>query len=110
MRQVLEAFTAKLRNERERWYTDNQNVTRIIVTGSKNTSLQQEALAIFSTSVANSIRIEPEWFPREENKLADYMSRIVDYDDWSLDHTIFKQLDNSWVLHTINRFASHYNA
>ena len=92
MRQVLEAFTAKLRNERERWYTDNQNVTRIIVTGSKNTSLQQEALAIFSASVANSIRIEPEWIPREENKLADYMSRIVDYDDWI---TLFS---SSWTI------------
>ena len=60
VRQVLEAFAVKLRNERVRWYTDNQNVTRIIVTGSKNPSLQQEALAIFSTSVANSISIEPE--------------------------------------------------
>ena len=112
VRQVLEAFAAKLRNERVRWYTDNQNVARIIVTGtsgSKNPSLQQEALAIFSTSVANSIRIEPEWIPREENKLADYVSRIVDCDDWSLDYTIFKQLDNRWGLHTINRFASHYN-
>ena len=109
MRQVLEAFAAKLRNERVCWYTDNQNVARIIVTGSKNPSLQQEALAIFSTSVANSIRIEPEWIPCEENKLADYVSRIVDYDDWSLDYTIFKQLDNRWGPHTIDRFASHYN-
>ena len=94
VRKVLEAFAAKLRNERVRWYTDNQNVARIIVTGSKNPSLQQEAPAIFSTSVANSIRIEPEWIPREENELADYVSRIVDYDDWSLDYTIFKQSDN----------------
>ena len=73
--QVLKAFAAKLRNERVRWYTDSQNAARIIVTGRKNPSLQQEALAILSTSVANSIRIEPEWIPREENKLADYVSR-----------------------------------
>ena len=52
---------------------------------SKNPNLQQEALAIFSTSVANNIRIEPEWISREENQIADYVSRIVDYDDWSLD-------------------------
>ena len=107
---ILEAFAAKLRNERVRWYTDNQNVARIIVTGSKNPSLQQETLAIFSKSVANSIRIEPEWIPCAENKLADYVSRIVNYDDWSLDYTIFKQLDNRWGPHTIDRFASHYNA
>ena len=67
VRQVLEAFAAKLRNERVRWYTDNQNISRIITIGSKNPNLQQEVLAIFSTSVANNIRIEPEWIPREEN-------------------------------------------
>ena len=38
------------------------------------------------------------------------MSRIVDYDDCSLDCAIFKQLDSRWGPHTIDRFASHYNA
>ena len=109
VRQVLEAFASKLRNERVRWFTDNQNVTRIIATGSKKPDLQAEALAIFSTSVANNIRIEPEWIPREENELADYLSRIVDHDDWSLDGAIFQQLDHRWGPHTIDRFATHYN-
>ena len=109
VRQVLEAFAPKLRNERVRWFMDNQNVTRIIATGSKKPDLQAETLAIFSTAVANNIRIEPEWIPREENELADYLSRIMDYDDWSLDGAIFQQLDHRWGPHTIDRFASHYN-
>ena len=93
---MLEVFASKLRNERVRSFTDNQNVTRIITRGSKKPNLQSEALAIFLISVANNIRIKPEWIPREENKLADYLSRIVDYDYWSLDGATFQQLNHRW--------------
>ena len=60
VRSVLEALVTKLRNQRVRWLTDNQNVCRIILTGSKKLQLQMEATAIFSTTIANSITIEPE--------------------------------------------------
>ena len=66
-------------------------------------------MAIFSTTIANSITIEPEWIPRARNEMADYLSRIVDYDDWSLDHMIFELVGNEWGPHTVDRFASHYN-
>ena len=33
--------------------------------------------------------IEPEWVPREENQLADYLSRVVDYDDWGINKDVF---------------------
>ena len=39
--------------------------------------LQQEALAIFETSVGARIRQEPEWIPRADNEIADYISRIT---------------------------------
>ena len=100
VRSVLEALVTKLRNQRVRWLTDNQNVCRIILTGSKKPQLQMEAMAIFSTTIANSITIEPEWIPRAQNEMADYLSRIVDYDDWSLDHTIFELIDYKWGPHT----------
>jgi len=35
-------------------------------------------------TVKARISLEPEWIPREENKITDYISRIVDYDDWAL--------------------------
>ena len=66
-------------------------------------------LAIFSISLSQHIHIEPEWIPREDNEVADYLSRIVDYDDWSLSHNTFRDLDAIWGLHTVDRFASHYN-
>jgi len=71
----------------------NQNVIRILTVGSKKADLQEQALAIFSISLTHCIHIEPEWIPRKENEVADYLSRIVDYDDWSLDHNTFMELD-----------------
>ena len=106
---VLESFQTKLRNERVRWFTDNQNVVRIVQHGSSKPALQAEALGIFSLCVNNYIRIEPEWIPREQNELADYYSRLVDYDDWMLNPVVFAWLDNLWGPHTIDRFANSWN-
>ena len=75
------ALIGKLQNERVRWFTDSQNVARILTVGSRKPNLQAEALAIFAMALANHVRIEPEWIPRDNNQKADYISRIVDYDD-----------------------------
>ena len=42
--------------------------------------------------------------------MADYISRIVDHDDWSLDPIMFKALDELWGPHTVDRFATHYHS
>ena len=44
MRLVLESFKEKLTNERIRWFTDNQNVVRIVQYGSPKPLLQAETL------------------------------------------------------------------
>ena len=53
--------------------------------------------------------MEPEWIPRAENEIADYISRIVDYDDWSLNPIVFNELDRQWGPHTVDRFANGCN-
>jgi len=99
---VLQSFQGKLGNERVCWFTDNQNVVRIVQHGSPKTSLQAEALEIFSVCVDNKIRLEPEWIPREQNELADYYSRIIDYDDYMLNPSIFAWLDGLWGPHSVD--------
>jgi len=76
-------------------------VVRIVLCGSKKTILQQEALAIFEASVGARIWSEPEWIPREENEVADYITRITDYDDRSLNPMIFNEVDKVWGPHTV---------
>ena len=110
VRLVLESLVSKLENERVHWFTDNQNVARILSVGSKTAALQKEVFAIFSFSIANKIRIEPEWIPREENQQADYLSHLVDYDDWQIHPRNFAELDYEWGPHSIDRFASFCNA
>ena len=107
---VLHAIANKLVNMRVHWFTDNQNVVRILQVGSAKPHLQSEAVDVFKQCIANNIRLEPEWIPREENQMADYISRIMDYDDWSLDPFMFKALDDLWGPHTVDRFARHYNS
>ena len=53
--------------------------------------------------------MEPEWVPREDNQVADYISRVVDYDDWMLNPVMFSELDTLWGPHTVDRFADSFN-
>ena len=73
-----------------KWHKDNQNVARIIDVGSRKSGLQSEAKRIFEICVHHGISIEPEWVPRSSNEQADYLSRIVDFDDWSVSPHIFR--------------------
>ena len=107
---VLHSMTIKLRNSQVRWFTDNQNVAHILRVGSRQQHLQKIAMEVFSLAIQNHILIEPEWIPRELNKKADCLSRIIDYDDWMLNPVVFEQLDSLWGPHTIDRFATNSNA
>ena len=100
---MLEAIANRLRNCRVRWFTDNRNVARLLLVGSRKEHLQLEVLKVFSLCVSHGIHLEPEWIPRKENELADYISRIVDSDDWQLEPILFAWLDNVWGPHTVDR-------
>ena len=109
LRAVRMVLESKLKHERVHWFTDNQNVVRIVQFGCGKSNLQGEALGIFSVCVQGNIRLEPEWIPREKNELADYYSRMVDHDDWMLNPSIFTWLDAIWGPHTIDRFTNAMN-
>ena len=53
--------------------------------------LQGRQLKICSEN-QNSVSFQ--WIPRSENEKADYLSRLVDPDDWSLNLQLFKILSN----------------
>ena len=105
VRMVLESLLPKKKNERFRWFSDNQNVVHILPTGSRKPDLQEEALAIFTTVVEGNIHMEPEWTPRSNNEQADWLSHIIDQDYWSIPAVLFSNLDACWGPHTVDRFA-----
>lgn len=47
--------------------------------------------------------------PQGKNELADYVSKIKDYDDWMVHLLIFLQIDRLWGPHTVDLFANNRN-
>ena len=79
---VLESIAPKLAHLSVHWFTDNQNVVKIISVGSTKEHLQAVAVKIFNLCFSKSVKLEPERVPWEHNELADYYSRVVDSDVW----------------------------
>ena len=73
---VLESVSSKIGGQRVHWFTDNNiNVVCMLSIVSQKLNLQKEVLRVF---LDNQIRLEPEWVPREENMVADTISRSVE--------------------------------
>ena len=106
----IKAFTDCLKSQSVALYTDNQNVVRIVSTGSKVPALQQLALDIHQSCLHNGILIDMQWIPRDLNTAADDLSKFVDYDDYTINDVVFNSLDELWGPHTCDRFACSYNA
>ena len=79
---ALKSFAHLLSGCDVKWFTDNQAVPSIVHSGSMKEHFQMLALDIFQTAKDINIDMEVEWIPRTQNERADYLSNIVDYDDW----------------------------
>ena len=109
VKNILFSMSKFLHNKRIKWFTDNQNVVSIINKGSMKRKLQDIAISMLCNFLNNNISIDVEWIPRSKNDQADFISRIVDYDDWGLSDEIFIHLDNLWGPHEIDWFANDNN-
>ncbi len=72
------------------WFTDNQNVVSIVSIGSKKPEMHHMSLQVCLNS---QINLDIKWVPREANSDADSMSQFLDYDDYTINDTVFMQLD-----------------
>ena len=67
------------------------------------------ALDIFQTAKDNKIDIEIEWIPRTQNERADYLSKIVGYDDRAVKDCYFHAVTSVWGPCSVDCFASYKN-
>jgi hypothetical protein len=70
-------------------------------------------LTIFEICAKNDTEIHTvciPWIPREQNTQADYLSRIIDIDDWAISTGFLQFIDELWGPHRVDRFASSNNA
>ena len=107
----LQAFLQVLSGQNVKWFTDSQNVVTIVNNGSKVPELQNLALSIYKWCIQDHIQLEVDWVPRTATNLekADFLSRIIDYDDWAVTRSFFHKIDTIWGPHTVDRFANDQN-
>ena len=67
-------------------------------------------MAFFSFCVQHSVELFFEWIPRAMNDKADYVLKVLDYDDWGLAVELFEILNRKWGPFAIDWFASEHNA
>jgi len=105
----LFSFKDKFKGTSLKWHTDNQNCLTILKSGSMKKNLQSIAFSIFTLCMQECISIDIQWIPRSENTRADYLSKMIDHEDWGVSDDFFAFIDNLWGKHTIDRFASSMN-
>jgi hypothetical protein len=68
--------------------------------------LQSLAYSIFSICTKHSISIDIQWIHRKENTKADYISKMVDHEDWGVTDNFFEFIDNLWGPHSVDKNCS----
>jgi hypothetical protein len=78
--------------------------------GSKAEHLQLICLKVFWLCRSLNVDLVPDWVPREQNILADYLSKLKDLDDFGLQPAVFETICQQFGRPDVNRFASAHNA
>lgn len=78
----LRSFAPVLEGSHVKWFTDNQAAAKIVEVGSMKFELHKMARRIFEICISSGIYLEVQWIPRDQNQQADYVSRLLDTDDW----------------------------
>ena len=106
---VLQSYGELLRHQAIQINIDNQAAARILSIGSTKEHLQKTSLDIFHYCVKHDIKLTPEWVPREDNRDADYFSRIQDSDSWGIDDESFETIQKRFGPFEVDRFADDKN-
>ena len=91
-------------------HTDNFAVSKTVESGSSKPDLQEKAVKIFDICKVKNPNLEITWISWENNKDADFISKLIDYNDWIVKKSTFKFLSKEWSTMTVDRFASYKNS
>jgi hypothetical protein len=88
---------------------DAQNLLGIVNRGSPRLKLNELARELFWFGEEHHVTLSVEWVPREQNTLADELSKLIIPDDWMLARSFFRWLEDRWGIHAVDLFASDAN-
>ncbi len=83
------------------------NLLGIVNRGSYNLPLNILARELFWFCLKFTLKIVIEWVPREENGVADEISKWLIPDDSSIFRQYFDMIDHRWGPHTCDIFSSN---
>ena len=63
---------------------------------------------VFLLTSQRNIQLDVNWLPHEQNSQADLVSKIIDFDDYAANDEVFRNLDELWGPHSVDRFACSY--
>ena len=106
---ALQSFGNEIRDKALVVHTDNYAASLIVDSGSNKIHLQKLALDIYDISNENRIDLKVKWIPRDENVVADIISKNIDHDDWEITTDLFSILNENWGPISIDRFADQQN-
>jgi len=106
---ALKSFLPIIKGSYLKWFSDSQAAVKIIQVGSVKKELHDLAIKIFQCCAVNQISLDIQWIPRSDLERADYISRIIDIDDWQITSSCFEYIENLWGPHTVDCFANYYN-
>ena len=86
-----------------------EDLLEIVNRGSPWPKLNALSRELFWFGLEHCITLSVEWFPREENTLADELSKLLIPDDFSLSRKYFGQLEDRFGSHSIDLFSSNEN-
>ena len=106
---AIEGFSSLLESSHVKWYTDNQAAEKIVDVGSMKPHLHKLVIKIFGACLKSKIKLEIQWIPRSENERADFISRLIDLDDYQLTRSFFATLEGVWGPYSVDCMVTLYN-
>ena len=107
---ALESFKNSIKGSKIVYITDSQSCESICRKGSSKMNLHTYAEKIQKFCLANKIDFAIAWVNRTQNQEADFMSKIVDSDGWSIKCEFFDRIKKlTSLVFTLDAFASNEN-
>ena len=85
----------------------NFAASKTVQSSSSKPQLQEKAVKIFDICRVKNLNLEITQISQVNNKDADFISKLIDYEDWIVKNSTFKFLTKKWGSMTIDRFASY---
>ena len=90
---IASPFSSVLENTDVKWYTDSQAAAKIFDIGSMKPDLHKLVTKIFGACLRSKIKLEIQWIPTTENEKADFISRLIEVNDWQQTESFFATLE-----------------